>query len=312
MTITPEQNDDEDQPAMHHGLSFKCLDHGYVTVRDWMGSDYSICQSARTSYQKGTKTVSDDRTLIRYLIKHAHSTPIEMAVLIVEIKLPIFVARQFVRHRASTLNEVSARYSELPAEYYIPRPEDLGRQSKSNKQGRDTTQLDELESGQILSLITEHSKTSFELYDTLLGKDTKLLNSICPGKQKSNLEIARELARMVLPVNTYTNWVWKIDARNLLNLLKLRLDTHAQYEIRVYAQALAEIVKVWLPFVWEAFVDYELEAVKLSKQQFEFFMNCLDGKLDTNYVWELLDDKGKPDNLTKREYDELRAIIGDR
>lgn len=227
----------------------KVLDHGFVKLVDLMGNDSAVVQAARVSYGAGTKTVNEDRGLIRYLIRHQHLSPIEMAEIKLHCKMPIFVARQWIRHRTANVNEISGRYSVLPDEVYAPDRSAIAFQSKDNKQGRAGLLTDDTaaEFLQMLELSQEQARQSYE--------------------HSLELGVARELARVNLPVSQYTEWYWKIDLRNLLHFLSLRLDAHAQYEIRVYAQAIAEIVKVWVPLVWEAFEDYSLGAVTFSKQE---------------------------------------------
>lgn len=234
------------------GQKFEALDHGHVILMDYMGSDQDIVQAARTSYQKGTRPISDDRTLIRYLIRHHHSTPLESAIIKLHVKLPIFVERQWARHRTAGWSEVSARYSELPEETYIPKPEDICYQSKTNKQGGSEQ-------------VTEDEATDF-IYGC------KGVSDLAFGNYKDDLQsdIARETARINLPLSTYTEKVWWMNLHNLLHFLKLRMDSHAQKEIRDYANVIGnEIVRPLFPLVWEAFEDYRLGAVTLSRLDVE-------------------------------------------
>lgn len=216
------------------------LDHGFVRLVSTMGDDSSIVQAARVSYGDGTKTQREDEKLIHYLMKNRHTTPFEMCEIKLHIKLPIFVSRQWVRHRTASINEVSARYSVLPEEFYIPDPKQIQSQSKINKQGREGRIAGELEAQQFFM---QHSQLSYTIYKQLL-----------------ELGVARELARMVLPLNIYTEMYWKIDLHNLMHFLKLRLDPHAQWEIRQYAEAISEIVKEWVPVSWAAFEQHQLGA----------------------------------------------------
>jgi thymidylate synthase (FAD) len=232
----------------------ECLDHGHVVLMDKMGDDGAIVQAARTSYQLGTTISSDDRQLINYLYRHKHTTPFEMVEFKFHCKMPIFVARQWIRHRMASVNEYSARYSILTKEFYLPKPEQLASQSKSNKQGRAKV-LEGKEADRALHILKQDSLNAYDNYEVLLneviGEDGK------PQKLDENCEgLARELARMTLPVNYYTQWIWKIDLHNLLHFLSLRLDSHAQYEIRVFAEAIYELIKPYVPHALEAFDDY--------------------------------------------------------
>ena len=235
------------------------LDHGFVRVVDYMGNDASIVQAARVSYGIGTKQTREDVSLIRYLMQHQHSTPFEMAEIKLHVKLPIFVARQWIRHRTANVNEYSARYSVLGSEFYIPNESEISSQSESNRQGRGRS-LHPDEASSVRNLLREESERSFRNYHWLLGSEPG-----DDGKEKLGVGVARELARITLPLNSYTEWYWKIDLHNLLNFLKLRSDQHAQYEIRAYADAIIQILKLWVPLVHDAFVDFKKEAVLLSR-----------------------------------------------
>lgn len=226
----------------------KVLDHGFVRLIDYMGDDGAIVQAARVSYGKGTKTPSDDRSLIRYLMRHRHTTPFEMCEIKFHVKLPIFVARQWMRHRMSSYNEVSGRYSVVRDEFYLPGVERFTRQSESNSQGSS----DKIIEGALDFRGDRYIRSS---------------NSFAAYERELEAGLSREIARTELPLSTYTEFYWKIDLHNLLHFLQLRMDSHAQYEIRVYAEAIAEIVKLWVPIAWEAFVDYRLEAVTLSRME---------------------------------------------
>lgn len=225
------------------------LDHGHVALVDVMGDDERIEAVARLSYGDGTRSVSDRRALIRYLVRHRHTSPLEQVAITLDIKLPIFVARQLVRHRTQSLNEVSARYSELPEEYYIPEPEQVCAQSKTNKQGR----------AEPVSPPVSHAFRE--------GLRNGAGRSFSAYKSALDLDVARETARIGLPLGTYTRWWTTWDLHNLLHMLQLRLDEHAQWEIRVYANAIADIVKEWVPLAWEAFEDYRLQAATFSRQE---------------------------------------------
>ena len=255
---------------------FSVLDHGFVRVIDYMGDDSSIVQAARVSYGKGTKKISQDKGLINYLLSHRHSTPFEMNEIKLHIKLPIFVARQWIRHRTANVNEYSARYSVLDNEFYIPEKRNLKSQSKVNNQGRDSEVKN---SDQIKKLLLANSKKNFEIYNLLLNED-KYGNVITKEKEG----IARELARMVLPLNTYTQWYWKIDLHNLMHFLSLRFDKHAQYEIRVYAELILKIMKKWVPYTYDAFVKYRLSGMSFSKDGLIYLRKLLNGakKISTN------------------------------
>ena len=237
------------------GKKYEILDHGFIILVDVMGDDSAIAQSARVSYGKGTKTISEDRGLIRYLMRHRHSTPFEMVEFKFHVKLPIFVARQWIRHRTANVNEYSARYSVLDKEFYIPETEILAAQSESNKQGREKI-LSEKESADIRVKIDEHSDVSYNLYEYLLNEEEQ--------NDPNRSRLTRELSRIVLPTNVYTQWYWKIDLHNLFHFLSLRLDVHAQHEIRVYAKVMGDIVKEAVPIAYEAFENYQLNAMQLS------------------------------------------------
>ncbi|MCO5250663.1 MAG: FAD-dependent thymidylate synthase [Candidatus Kapabacteria bacterium] len=236
----------------------KCLDKGFVRLVDVMGDDSSIVQAARVSYGKGTKTVHEDRGLIRYLMRHKHTTPFEMVEFKFHVKLPIFVARQWIRHRTANVNEYSGRYSEMKDEFYLPSSEQIRTQSVINKQGRADETLPSEHTAEILDSTQAHYEASFELYQSLLEKG-----------------LTRELSRMVLPVANYTEWYWKIDLHNLFHFLKLRLDTHAQYEIRVYAEAMAELVKAIVPLAWEAYEHYMLNSIMLTQGELSILADML-------------------------------------
>ena len=227
--------------------AIKCLDKGFVRLVDSMGGDDAIVQAARVSYGKGTSKVSQDRGLIRYLMRHRHSTPFEMVEFKFHCKMPIFVARQWVRHRTANINEYSLRYSEARDEFYYPDPENIQFQSALNKQGRMGEVPEDLKQ-KVKDYFKEISERSFAIYAEL-----------------NEAGIARELARSVLPVNLYTEWYWKNDLHNLLHFIGLRSDSHAQYEIRVFSDAMAESVKAVAPFAWEAYQDYVVQGMRFSR-----------------------------------------------
>jgi thymidylate synthase (FAD) len=267
---------------------FTCLNHGFVRLVDYMGSDESIVQAARVSYGKGTKTVREDRTLIRYLMRHMHTTPFEMVELKFHVKLPIFVARQWIRHRTASVNEYSGRYSIMPEEFYIPLDEDIKPQSTANRQGRSEEEVPPELKKKVIELLLLEQKSSFKGYNQLL-KDG----------------ISRELARINLPLSLYTQWYWKIDLHNLLHFLKLRIDDHAQYEIRVYANAMAEIVKKVAPLAYEAFEDYILNAITFSKTELKILKQFFPEKVDDEKL-ALFDSKYEVQEFL----DKLKKISG--
>jgi thymidylate synthase (FAD) len=244
------------------GKRIDCLDKGFVRLVDYMGDDSSIVQAARVSYGKGTKSLRADRELIRYLMRHRHTSPFEMVEFKFHVKLPIFVARQWIRHRTANVNEYSGRYSEMKDEFYMPDLEQIRTQNQVNRQGRSDIRLPLEEAQKIKDMLDKTQKKLYEEYQTFLGQD-----------------IARELARINLPLSTYTEWYWKIDLHNLLHFLKLRLDEHAQYEIRVYANKMAELIKPIVPMTYEAFEDYLLESLSFSKQELSVIKRLL--KSDT-------------------------------
>ncbi len=259
-------------PGMEARLytAHEVLDHGLVRVIDYMGDDAAICQAARVSYGRGTKAVSDDRGVIRYLMRHWHSTPFEMCEVKFHIKLPVFVARQWIRHRTANVNEYSARYSILDREFYIPAPDALAAQSTVNNQGRGEV-LQGAEAQRVLDILRDDAMRAYDHYEDMLTPDE--------GAGKKGL--ARELARMNLPANVYTQWYWKTDLHNLFHFLRLRADHHAQYEIRVYAETMCEIVKDWVPAAYEAFEDYRLGGQTLSGKAVEVLKRRLAGETVT-------------------------------
>ena len=265
------------------------LDHGFVRVVDYMGDDTSIVQSARVSYGKGTKKVSTDEGLIKYLMRHWHSTPFEMCEIKYHVKLPIFIARQWIRHRTANVNEYSARYSILDKEFYIPNKEQLSAQSTINRQGRgDLITGDQAD--EVLKILKDDATQTYGNYEKMLNER---FDGTIVDEKKSGL--ARELARMNLTLNSYTQWYWKTDLLNLLNFLFLRADSHAQYEIRVYAEAMLETVKKWVPITHSAFLDYRVGAVHVSAKGKKVIQQMAQGKkID-------IESSG----LSKREWNEL-------
>lgn len=264
------------------------LDHGFVRLVDCMGGDEDIEAAARLSFNQGTRSVDERRKLIRYLMRQRHSSPFEQVVIKLEMKLPIFVARQLVRHRTQALNEVSGRYSVLPDEVYIPDYTRVQAQSTSNKQGSGEA-LNQRVTDDFVDQLTAGSWNAFHAYD----------HAIKNG-------IARETARIGLPVNTYTRWVTTMSAHNLLHLLQLRLDEHAQWETRQYAEAIAKIVADWIPLTWEAFVEYRLRAVTLSGTEIDALREALKMQRDASDVLEELLEA----RLPKREFNEIHAKLG--
>ena len=240
------------------------LDHGFVRVIDYMGNDQAIVQAARVSYGEGTKKARDDSALIRYLMRHWHSTPFEMCEVKLHVKLPVFVARQWIRHRTANVNEYSARYSIMDKEFYIPTEDNLAAQSKKNNQGRGFV-LEGEEAYKVLEILKSDSSRSYKNYEQLLSQD---------GQQG----LARELARMNLPMNIYTQWYWKVDLHNLFHFLRLRADDHAQYEIRVYADTILKIVSDWVPIAFQAFKDYRIGGIHLSAIAADIIKRMLKGE----------------------------------
>lgn len=272
----------------------KVLDSGFIRVIDYMGDDAAIVQAARVSYGKGTKQVNQDRGLIRYLMRHWHTTPFEMCEIKLHVKLPIFIARQWIRHRTANVNEYSARYSILDKEFYIPAPENLASQSDSNRQGRGGV-LEGDEAARVLEILKNDSERSYENYLEMLN----LHEETGEPKDVEKKGLTRELARMNLNLNYYTQWYWKIDLHNLMHFLRLRADNHAQFEIRAYADAILEVVKKWVPQTYEAFMDYRMDAVQLSAQMKAIVTRMIKGEAVTQ----------ENSGLTMREWDELMNTL---
>lgn len=241
------------------GKRIDCLDKGFVRLIDVMGDDAAIVQAARVSYGSGTKKVLEDRGLIRYLLRHAHTTPFEMVEFKFHVKLPIFVARQWIRHRTANVNEYSGRYSEMKDEFYTPHPNDIRPQSVANKQGRSDETLPEGMAEQAANAFKSGQDDAYTQYQEFLEQG-----------------IAREIARINLPVSNYTEWYWKIDLHNLFHFLRLRIDAHAQYEIRVFAEAIAELVQPFVPYAWEAFEDYVLNAHRMTAPELKVMKHLLE------------------------------------
>jgi thymidylate synthase (FAD) len=309
MRLTPEQNAEiasvraETRPTLRATVPaleeilyqpLPVLDHGFVRVIDYMGDDAAVVQAARVSYGKGTRKVSEDRGLIHYLLRHRHTTPFEMCEIKYHVKLPIFVARQWIRHRTANVNEYSARYSILDREFYLPAPEQLAAQSASNRQGRGDL-LEGKQAARVLDLLREDASRSYDHYEEMLNEraDGTVIDEGREG-------LARELARMNLTLGFYTQWYWKTDLHNLLHFLALRADPHAQYEIRVYAETMIESVRRWVPLVHEAFAEHVLGGVKLSATAWSTVRRMLNGEAVTEQT----------SGLGKREWRELLAALG--
>ncbi len=269
----------------HLYTAYPVLDHGFVRVIDYMGDDAAICQAARVSYGKGTKSVQNDEGLIRYLMRHWHSTPFEMCELKLHVKLPVFVARQWIRHRTANVNEYSARYSILDREFYIPAPEHLAAQSEVNNQGRGAA-LEGAEAARVLEYLKADSARAYDHYEEMIGQD---------GQQG----LARELARMNLPANIYTQWYWKVDLHNLLHFLRLRADAHAQYEIRVYADEMCKLVADWVPFAFRAFEDYRMGGATLSATALDCIRRMIAGESVTQ----------ETSGMSKGEWREFKGVL---
>ena len=301
MPLSPEQQSEIDElraapqptlravsPGMESHLykAIPVLDHGFVRVIDYMGDDAAICQAARVSYGKGTKSVQNDAGLIRYLMRHWHSTPFEMCEIKLHVKLPVFVARQWIRHRTANVNEYSARYSILDREFYIPAPEHVNAQSVVNNQGRGGV-LEGAEAARVLEILKADSNRCYDNYESMIS-------------QEGQDGLARELARMNLPSNIYTQWYWKVDLHNLFHFLRLRADAHAQYEIRVYADAICNVVADWVPAAYGAFEDYRLGGATLSGKAVDCIKRMLKGEAVTQ----------ETSGMSKGEWREFEGVIG--
>ena len=272
------------------------LDRGFVRVIDYMGDDAAIVQAARVSYGRGTRKVSDDRGLINYLMRMRHTSPFEMCELKLHVKLPIFVARQWIRHRTANVNEYSARYSVLQDEFYLPAAEHLATQSSANRQGRGEV-LAGAKAAEVQATVRRNAEEAYQRYLELLSQDAAG-QPLDPAQDG----LARELARMVLPLNTYTEWYWKTDLHNLLHFIALRADPHAQYEIRAYALVLLDVVRRWVPLTHAAFVDYRLEGVELSAKALAVVRRLLAGEAVEQ----------AESGLSAREWRELQMALGRR
>ena len=301
MPLSPEQQAEIDelrsnpQPTLravapgieaHLYKARQVLDHGFVRVVDYMGDDAAICQAARVSYGRGTKSVQNDEGLIRYLMRHWHSTPFEMCEIKLHVKLPVFVARQWIRHRTANVNEYSARYSILDREFYIPAPDHVAAQSEINNQGRGAALVGE-EAARVLEILKSDSNRAYDNYESMISQD----------EQQG---LARELARMNLPANIYTQWYWKVDLHNLFHFLRLRADSHAQYEIRVYADAICEMVADWVPFAYRAFSDYQLGGTQLSAAALDCVRRLVKGEAVAQ----------ENSGMSAREWREFQETVG--
>ncbi|MBE0413274.1 FAD-dependent thymidylate synthase [Yoonia sp.] len=301
MPITPDQQAEIDalranpKPTLravaegmetHLYKAYDVLDHGFIRVIDYMGDDAAICQAARVSYGRGTKSVQNDEGLIRYLMRHWHSTPFEMCEIKLHVKLPVFVARQWIRHRTANVNEYSARYSILDREFYIPAPEDLAAQSVINNQGRGAALAGE-EAARVLEYLKGDAARCYDHYAEMISDE---------GQQG----LARELARMNLPANIYTQWYWKVDLHNLFHFLRLRADSHAQYEIRVYAEEICKVVADWVPAAYGAFEDYRMGGATLSGKAIDCVKRLLSGEKVTQ----------ETSGMSKGEWREFMGVIG--
>ncbi len=300
MPLTPEQKAEieaqrgeshltmravSDGMEAHLYKAHEVLDHGFIRVVDYMGDDAAICQAARVSYGRGTKSVQNDAGLIRYLMRHWHSTPFEMCEIKLHVKLPVFVARQWIRHRTANVNEYSARYSILDREFYIPASDQLAAQSVVNNQGRGAA-LEGEEAARVLEILKTDSNRSYDNYEAMISDE---------GQQG----LARELARMNLPTNIYTQWYWKVDLHNLFHFLRLRADAHAQYEIRVYADAICKVVADWVPAAYGAFEDYRLGGANLSGKAMECVRKMIRGEEVTQ----------ETSGMSKGEWREFEILI---
>ena len=272
----------------------KVLDHGFIRVIDYMGNDSSIVQSARVSYGTGTKKVNQDQGLINYLMKNSHTTPFEMCEIKFHIKLPIFIARQWIRHRTANVNEYSARYSILDKEFYLPNLQNIATQSTSNKQGRKSV-LCPVEAQRVLDILKEDSLRCYDHYIHLLNIDTNTGDT----KDLKKEGLARELARMNLTLNYYTQWYWKIDLNNLLHFLRLRTSSHAQYEIREYSLKILDIIAMWVPSTYDAFINYKKNSVNLSAIGIKNIRKMLKGERISQ----------ENSGMSKREWDEFNDIF---
>ena len=308
MRLTPEQQDEiagqrgealptrrATVPALEEILfqPLPVLDHGFIRVIDYMGDDAAVVQAARVSYGRGTRKVSEDQGLINYLMRHRHTTPFEMCEIKYHVKLPIFVARQWIRHRTANVNEYSARYSILDNEFYVPAPEHLAAQAKTNRQGRGEV-FDPAAARRVLDLLRSDAERAYAGYAELLNEDGSgmPIDPTRPG-------LSRELARINLSLGFYTQWYWKTDLHNLMHFLSLRADPHAQHEIRAYAEAMLGTLERWLPMTRAAFLEYRINAALISATGLAVIRRLLAG------------EKVEPETsgLSRREWRELMAVL---
>ncbi|HLY56206.1 MAG TPA: FAD-dependent thymidylate synthase, partial [Stellaceae bacterium] len=282
-------------PALEEILyqAIPILDHGFLRVIDYMGDDGAVVQAARVSYGRGTRKVSEDRALIHYLMRHRHSTPFEMCEIKFHVKLPIFVARQWIRHRTANVNEISARYSILDNEFYVPAPDQLAAQSTVNRQGRGAV-LEGEEAARVLALLREDAERAYAHYAEMLNED-ETGAAIDPARHG----LARELARMNLSLGFYTQWYWKTDLHNLMHFVSLRADAHAQYEIRVYAEAMLDVLDRWVPATAAAFRQYRIGGALLSATALSVIRRMLAGEAVTQ----------ETSGLSRREWQELGDVL---
>ena len=309
MRLTPEQRDQVAEQRGGAGLTRRAtvpaleeilyealpvLDHGFIRVVDYMGDDAGVVQAARVSYGRGTRKVSEDQGLINYLMRHRHTTPFEMCEIKYHVKLPIFVARQWIRHRTANVNEYSGRYSILDNEFYVPAAEHLAAQATTNRQGRGEV-LEGPAARQVLDLLRAEAERAYRGYAELLNEDASgaPLDPTRPG-------LARELARINLSLGFYTQWYWKIDLHNLMQFLSLRADPHAQYEIRAYAEAMLQTLKRWVPMTYAAFLEYRMNAALISATGLKVIRRLTAGQEVTQ----------QGSGLSPREWRELMALLG--
>jgi len=309
MRLTPEQRDElasqrgetrptrrATVPALEEILyePLPVLDHGFIRVIDYMGDDAAIVQAARVSYGRGTRRTSEDQGLINYLMRHRHTTPFEMCEIKYHVKLPIFVARQWIRHRTANVNEYSARYSILDNEFYIPAPEHLAAQAATNRQGRERV-LEGAAARRVLELLRRDAERAYAGYAELLNEDASgaPVDPDRPG-------LARELARINLSLGFYTQWYWKTDLHNLMHFLSLRADPHAQYEIRAYAETMLGTLARWVPMTHAAFLEYRMNAALISASGLAVIRRLLAG--------EQVDQQSS--GLSPREWREVMEVLG--
>ena len=309
------ENDLELQAAFDDGSATKIHEHGFVRVVDTMGDDAAIVQAARVSYGKGTKTATDDRGLIRYLMRRWHTTPFEMCEIKLHVKLPVFIARQWIRHRTANINEISGRYSIMEDQFYVPELSAIKPQSNANKQGRDG-ELPEQTARAMQETLRQSGEMAFQVYGELhtgwpwadIAGDPWLDyegRPDIPVPHDGQQGMSRELARINLPLSTYTEFYWKIDLHNLFHFLRLRADPHAQQEIRDYADAICNFVSSWCPAAYEAFVDYRLEAETFSRMEMEALRDIIS---TTSFARDKV--LPFPEGMTKRESTELAKKLG--